>query len=374
MGARSVVHPVVAEIDTRAFAHNLRLIRSRLFPACQLMVVIKANAYGHGAGPLAAVAVQHGAAFLAVAQCQEGVALRQEGITAPILVMGPVWPGDIEALVAYDLRFAVGSHDDAVRLQREAESRGQYCSVHVNIDTGMGRLGLLPTMLPAFVQKLGTYTHLRVEGLMTHLATADTADRHTVRKQLARFHRTVQMFTAQGMTPRYIHAANSAAIYRYPQSHFTLVRPGIALYGSHPFEAPEAAALRPVLTWKTRLARVQEIPAGCGVSYGHTFVTDRLSVIGTLPVGYADGLCRGLSNVGEVLVRGRRVPLVGQICMDMCMVNLTEVPQACVGDEVVLIGTQGGERITADDMAKRCGRIPYEIFCAIGQRVPRCYV
>jgi alanine racemase len=374
MGLCPAACATVAEIDLAAFAHNVRLIRSHLSPACQLMAVVKANAYGHGAGALAAVAVQQGAALLAVAQCQEGVALRQEGITAPILVLGTIWPEDVEALMAYRLRPVVGSYEEAVGVQLEAERRGLYCPVHVNIDTGMGRLGFLPRMVPALAQKLGTYTHLRVEGLMTHLATADTADARTVHEQLDRFAWVVRAFAAQGVTPRYIHVANSAALYRYPQSHYTLVRPGIALYGSHPFEASEAAALRPVLTWKTRLARVQETPAGWGIGYGHTFVTKRPSVIGTLPVGYADGLCRGLSNVGEVLVHGRRAPLVGLICMDMCMVDLTDIPRVRVGDEVVLIGAQGSERITVEDMARRCGQISYEIFCAIGQRVTRRYV
>jgi alanine racemase len=184
----------------------------------------------------------------------------------------------------------------------------------------------------------------------------------------------LQQFAAQGLRPRYTHAANSAGLYRYPESHGTLVRPGIALYGAHPFVAPEAEALRPVLTWKTRLIRVQAVPVGYGMSYGHTFVTSRASLIGTLPVGYADGLSRHLSNVGYVLIHGQRVPIVGQICMDMCLVDLTDLAYAHVGDEVVLLGTQRNAQITAEEMAARCSRIPYEVFCAISQRVPRRYV
>jgi alanine racemase len=338
------------------------------------MAVLKANAYGHGAEPLAAVALQEGASCLAVARCQEGIALRQHGIEAPILVLGPVWPEDIEALVGYRLTSVIGTREDTWRLNREAQRQGRCYPVHVKVDTGMGRLGVLPDMVPALFDALQTSPHLRLDGLMTHLATADLADRCTVGEQLRRFQEAVRGCTALGLTPRYVHAANSAALYRYPESHGTLVRPGIALYGSHPFAAPEAAELQPVLTWKTRIARIQEFPPGCGISYGHTFTTQRPSRIGTLPVGYADGFCRRLSNVGEVLVSGQRVPLVGQISMDMCMIDLTGVPHAGPGDEVVLIGAQGTERITADAMAARCGCLPYEVFCAISQRVPRCYV
>lgn len=245
--------------------------------------------------------------------------------------------------------------------------------VHVNIDTGMGRLGVLAAEGARIASDLAACPQVRVEGLMTHLATADTSDTEAVRIQLERFAEVRRLFVARGIRPRYCHVANSAALYRFPESHYTMVRPGIALYGSHPFEAREAVALRPVLTWKTRLARVQAVPAGYGVSYGHTFVTQRPSVIGTLPVGYADGFCRGLSNRGEVLVHGRRVPVVGRICMDMATVDLTDLPQAGLGDEVILIGRQGTETVTVDEMARHCGRIPYEVFCAIGPRVPRQY-
>jgi alanine racemase len=374
MGMSPLAQPTVAEIHVTAFAHNVRAVRARLAPTCELMAVVKANAYGHGAETLAAMALQEGASCLAVARCQEGISLRQCGLTAPILVLGPVWPEDVEALVAYRLSSVVGALEDARRLNQEAERQGQRYPIHVKVDTGMGRLGLLPAMTPALFDALPTLRNLYLDGLMTHLATADLADDCTVREQLRRFYQVVHTCAALGLTPRYVHAANSAALYRYPKSHGTLVRSGIALYGSHPFDAPAAALLQPVLTWKTRIARAQEWSPGCGISYGHTFITQRPSRIGTLPVGYGDGFCRRLSNVGDVLVHGQRVPLVGQISMDMCMIDLTEVPYAEVGDEVVLLGSQGAECITADEMASRCGSIPYEIFCAIGQRVPRRYV
>lgn len=366
--------PTVAEIDLGAFVHNIRAIRARLAAGCQLMAVVKADAYGHGAGPLATVALQHGVAWFGVARCQEGVALRQYGIEVPMLVLGPTWPEEVETLIDYRLTPVIGSSEDAANLQRAACRRGLVSPMHVKIDTGMGRFGVTPERVPALLEQLGACSHLHLEGLMTHLACADTPDVESVQSQLARFQVVLQQFAVYGLTPRYIHAANSAGLYRYPESHGTLVRAGIALYGAHPFAAPAVDILRPVLTWKTRLARVQAVPAGCGISYGYTFITGRPSVIGTLPVGYADGLSRNLSNIGQVLMHGQRVPLIGQICMDMCMVDLTDLACAQVGDEVVLIGTQGNERVTAEEMAAHCGRIPYEVFCAISQRVPRRYV
>ncbi len=337
------------------------------------MAVVKANAYGHGAVPLAAVALREGATGLAVTHCQEGIDLRQHGVDAPILVLGPVWPEAVDTLIAYRLTSVLSSLNDVNRLQGAARRRGVCYPIHVNIDTGMGRLGAMPEGVSTLLDRLRTCTSLHLEGLMTHLATADQADDRTAREQLDRFCRVVQMCAARGMAPRYVHAANSAALYRYPDSHGTLVRAGLALYGSHPFDAP-AAALQPILTWKTRIARLQDVPVGHGISYGHTFITSRPSRIATLPVGYADGLCRQLSNVGDVLVHGQRAPLVGHITMDMCMIDLTDIPAARVGDEVVLIGDQGTDCLTADDVAARCGRIPYEIFCAISPRVPRRYI
>jgi alanine racemase len=374
MGVMSQTYSTIAEIDTDAFAHNICAVRARLSPSCQLMAVVKANAYGHGAVPLAFVALQAGATWLAVARGHEGVTLRQQGIKAPILVLGPVWAEDVSTLVTYQLTAVVGTPDDAERLHSEAQRQEQFYRIHTKIDTGMGRLGLTPEMIPTFLEKLHKWSSLRLEGLMTHLATADETDERTVKIQLQKFHQVVRACAAQGIAPRYIHAANSAALYRYPVSHGTMVRPGIALYGSHPFEAPDAGALRPVLTWKSRIVRVQTMPPESGISYGHTFVTRRRSCVGTLPVGYADGLNRRLSNVGEVLIHGKRAPIVGQITMDMCLIDLTDIPQASIGDEVVLIGSQDTDRITVEEIAASCGQIPYEVFCAISHRVPRRYV
>lgn len=367
--------PAVAEIDVDAFAHNLRVIRHCLQPGCDVMAVVKADAYGHGAAVLAEAALAGGAAWLGVARCLEGAALRQQGIRAPILVLGPTWPEELDALIHHRLTPTIGRREDAEHLNREAARRRLTYPMHLKVDTSMRRYGLLPQDCAAFFGKLGEWPHLELEGAMTHLATADAAeDDGGTRRHLNDFCNVLQAAAAQGIKPRYVHAAGSAGIFRYPDSHGNLVRPGISLYGSHPFPSRRAGELRPVMRWTTRLIRIQPVPAGTGVSYGHTFVTQRPSRLGTLPLGYADGLDRGLSNVGEVLVRGRRAPMVGRVCMGLCVVDLTDVPQAQVGDEVVLIGAQGQDRLTIDDMAARCGRIPYEVMCAVGQQVPRRYV
>ena len=374
-GAPTGVPPAVAEIDVDAFAHNLRIVRDCLPPECEIMAVVKADAYGHGAVVLAETALSSGATWLGVARCLEGAALRQQGVRAPVLVLGPTWPEEIDALVHHRLTPTVGCCEDAERLNREAARRRLTCPMHLKVDTSMSRYGLLPQDCAAFFDKLGGWPHLHLQGVMTHLATADAPDDDGgTRRHLDALRGVLQSAAARGVKPRYSHAAGSAGIFRYPESHGNLVRPGISLYGSHPFPSRRADALRPVIRWTTRLIRIQTVPAGTGVSYGHTFVTQRPSRLGTLPVGYGDGLDRGLSNVGEVLVRGQRAPLVGRVCMGLCVIDLTGVPQAQVGDEVVLIGAQGQDRLTVDDMAERCGRIPYELLCAIGQQVPRRYV
>ena len=374
MSANSVAPPTVADIDVNAFTQNVRAVRAQLGSSCELMAVVKADAYGHGAIALAASALQAGATWLAVARCDEVVALRLHGIDAPILLLGPIWPDEVDALFGYRLTPVIGSLDDARLLQQHARQHGLSMRVHVKVDTGMARLGLRPQHIPALLAKMDTLTQLKWEGVMTHMATAEHLDERILLEQWQCFCGVVQLLHDRGVAPPYIHAANSAALFRFPLTHGRMVRPGITLYGVHPFEAPQADVLRPVLSWKTRLARTETVAAGSGISYGHTFVTSRPSRIGTLPVGYADGLCRRLSNVGEVLVHGRRAPLVGQITMDMCMIDVTDIPQAQIGDEVVLIGAQGKDCITVEAMASHCGQIPYEVFCAISARVPRRYI
>ena len=367
--------PAVAEIDIDAFTHNIRTVQDCLPSECEIMAVIKADAYGHGALALAEAALAGGATWLGVARCLEGAALRQHGVQAPVLVLGPTWPEEIEALIHHRLTPTIGSRADAELLDRQAARRGLIYPMHLKVDTSMSRYGVMSDDCPAFLSRLGDWPNLQLQGVMTHLATADAPDDGgRTRRHLEDFRRVLQAAADRGAKPRYVHAAGSAGIFRYPESHGNLVRPGISLYGSHPFPSRRACALRPVMRWKTRVVRVQSVPAGTGVSYGHTFVTRRPSRLGTLPVGYADGVDRGLSDLGEVLVRGRRAPMVGRVCMGLCVIDLTEIPQAQVDDEAVLIGNQEQDLLTVDDLAIRCGRIPYELLCGIGQQVPRRYV
>ena len=367
--------PAVAEINVDAFAHNIRVVQDCLPPECEIMAVIKADAYGHGAEALGKAALAAGATWLGVARCLEGAALRQCGIRAPVLVLGPTWHEEIETLLDHRLTPTIGSCADADRLNLETGRRGLTCPVHLKVDTSMSRYGVVPHDCPAFLGRLGDWPHLHLQGVMTHLATADAPDDDGgTQRHLEDFRGVLQAAADRGVRPRYVHAAGSAGIFRYPGSHGNLVRPGISLYGSHPFPSQRACELRPVMRWTTRVVRVQSVPAGTGVSYGHTFVTRRPSRLGTLPAGYADGLDRGLSNAGEVLVHGRRAPIVGRVCMGLCVIDLTDIPQAQVGDDAVLIGDQGQDRLTVDDMAARCGRIPYELLCGIGGQVPRRHV
>jgi alanine racemase len=361
------------EVDLGAIAGNLRRLREIVAPA-EVMAVLKADAYGHGAVRVARTAMQHGAALLGVAVLGEAGGLREHGINAPILVLGytPAWQArDVARL---DVAVSVFSLDLAQHLSRAAVAlQRPPVPVHVKVDTGMHRLGLLPDEVVPVARRIAALDGVRIEGVFTHFAAADTADPGYARRQLTRFRRVLDAWRDAGLpAPRYVHAANSAAALRLPEARFNLVRTGIALYGLQPSEdVPCPPEFRPALALKTQLAQVKDLPAGEPVSYGCTWTTPRPSRIGVLPIGYADGFRRAPQHWGEVLIRGRRAPIVGRVCMDMCMVDVTDVPGARVGDEAVLIGEQGGDRITAEDVAARLGTINYEVVSQILARVPR---
>jgi alanine racemase len=365
------------EVDLGAVAGNLTRLREIVAPAA-VMAVLKADAYGHGAVRVARIALQHGAAMLGTAVLSEAATLRAHGIGAPVLVLGytPAWQA--RDVVRLGVSVCVFALDLARSLSRAALAlEGNQVPVHLKVDTGMHRLGLPPAEVIPFARELLALPGVRLEGLFTHFATADAADLDASRRQLDRFRDVLAAWAAAGLPrPPLIHAANSAAALRLPEARFDLVRTGIALYGLHPGDdAPLPAGFRPALALKTQLAQIHELGAGEPVSYGATWVTARPSRIGVLPLGYADGLRRAPATWGEVLVRGERAPLVGRVCMDMCMVDVTDVPGARVGDEVVLIGAQKGEggerRITAEEVAARLGTINYEVVSQILARVPR---
>jgi alanine racemase len=366
--------PAEAVVDLCAIAQNLRAIRGVLHPATQLLAVVKANAYGHGCLEVARSLVAAGADHLGVACVEEGIALRLAGVQLPILVMGPTLPDAAEEILEYQLDPVVCDLPVAERLSHVAKQAGRPIRVHLEVDTGMARLGVSPGEAPAYGAKLAGLPGLRLEGLMSHFASAEADELASAQEQLARFLEVDRALRAAGLLAARRHMANSAGLLALPDSHFEMVRPGILLYGYAPSPRLGAGlALRPALTLRTRIAALRDVPPGQGVSYGHTFVAPRALRLATLPLGYADGVRRALSNRGEVLVRGRRAPIVGRVCMDMTVVDVSAIPGTAVGDEVVLIGRQGDAAITADEVAAAAGTISYEVLAGIGPRVPRLY-
>jgi alanine racemase len=358
--------PTSAVIDLDALDHDFSEV-VRLAEGRQVLAVVKANAYGHGAVEVSKRLLELGADMLGVALVEEGRELREAGIDAPVLVMGATFPEQAEAPVLFSLSVAKA-------LSEAAYKRGTTVDVHVKIDTGMGRIGIAPEDAPDFIEALRKLRNISVQGLMTHFADADLRDKQFASKQMDRFEALHRALEARKISVPVRHAANSAAVLDFRRALFTMVRPGLMLYGYNPLEGGAFAAdLRPVLSLVTRIAFIKKVAAGVPISYGRTFTTKRESTIATLLIGYADGYPRGLSNKGEALVRGVRVPVVGRVCMDMCMIDVTDVPAVCEGDDVVLIGSQGGERITADDIAAKLGTIAYEVLCGISSRVPRIY-
>lgn len=373
---RNTLRPTWVEIDTLALADNLAAARRRLRPGVRLIAVLKADAYGHGAATVARIVTAGGADMLAVACLPEAQALRRAGMTAPILILGytPPWQARaaLETAAGHELHLTVYDPDVALALHRAALDLRRRARVHVKVDTGMGRLGLFPNEVPAFLQFLSTLSGIEVVGLFTHLAVAEEPQEPYNDLQLARFDALLTRLEAEGLRPPLVHAANTAALLTRPDAHYDAVRLGIGLYGLAPGPAcPLPPDFRPVLSWKTTVAQVKTLPPGSPVGYGLSYRTTQTETIAIIPVGYADGFRRSPYNWGEVLVRGRRAPLVGRVSMDQAAINVTAIPGVRAGDEVVLIGRQGEDTITAADVAARLGTIPYEVVSTILARVPR---
>jgi len=367
--------PCWAEINLDAFQHNWKVLTAQVPSGHSFLAVVKANAYGHGLLPIAQAAVKAGAVYLGVSSLEEGIALRESGINAPVLILGSLFPfKNFPVLFDYHLTPTIASLFTAEALSALAVQRNETIQVHVEIDTGMGRTGVSPTtaldLLRAIVQLPG----LAIEGLYTHLASADV-DPDFSAAQVHAFENVVAQAAAEQIRPKWIHWANSAALFRFPEKQPVLIRPGLTLYGVAPYAAmPHAQELKPVLTWKTRIIFLKNLPSGSSISYARTWTAQRASRIATLAVGYADGLMRLLSNRGRVLIGGRRMPIVGRVTMDMTMVDVTDLESCDVGDEAVLIGNQGEAQVSAGDLAQWAETNPYEILCAISARVPRIRV
>jgi len=370
----SPFHPTVATVDLTALAHNLSQFRRILSPGCGIMAVVKANAYGHGAIETSRTLIRHGVTRLAVFSTEEGMALRQAGITVPIVVLGPVFKEQFDDLFTHQLTPVVSDPSVLMVLAQAAASREVSHSIHLKVETGMGRLGLTQDELVAVIRSHKFPPSLRLEGLMTHLADADGSTPDATEDQISRFNKALHVVLEGGFQIPLVHVANSGGAVRFPSAHFSLVRPGIMLYGYHTLPGTvETPNLRTVLSLKTCIAQLRTVQPGGTVSYNRTFTAKCPTRIAVLPIGYAGGLSRHLSNRGAVLIRGQRAPIAGLVCMDMVMVDVTMIPGVAVGDEVVLIGQQGNERITASDIADWTGTISYEVLCAISPQIPRLY-
>jgi alanine racemase len=361
-------------VNTANIGKNIRRIKAGLPPGTDVMAVVKADAYGHGAVPVAIAALESGASCLGVALVEEGVTLRRAGIAAPILFLGALFPFQAQDVLRYGITATVASYESASDLSLAAVAQGKKAKVHVKVDTGMGRLGLPPSAIPGFLRRVSRLPGLEVEGIFTHLASAES-DPEMTRRQLEVFTGLLEVLEREGFEIPIRHAANSAAALSVPEAVFDIVRVGIAMYGLSPSgTTPPGPDLLPALSFRTRVSYLKLVPEGSTIGYGATYRSSGQEVIATLPVGYADGYPRALSGKGQVLLGGERRPVVGRVCMDQIMVSLPPDAAVEVGDEAVLIGTQGNETIYAEDLARVAGTINYEIVCGLSKRVPRVYV
>jgi len=363
-----------AEIDLAALRQNIVAIKQRVHPA-KVMAVVKADAYGHGAVAVANAALQAGAEYLGVALVEEGIELRQAGILAPILVFGGVMSDQIPRFFEFKLEMTVYTLEIAEAISRLCQIRQQSTRIHVKVDTGMNRVGVHWQSALALIQKIRALPGLELIGLSTHFATADEKDKSYANLQLSRFREVIDRLAANGIEIPIKHAANSGAILDMPDAWFNLVRPGVMLYGWYPSrETSESVAIQPVMCFKTRVLHVKEIAAGESVSYGRKFIATAPTRIATLPVGYADGYNRLLSNQGQVLIRGEKFPVVGRVCMDLIHVDIGQNQKIRPGDEVVLFGQQGAAEVSVYDICELLNTIPYEVCCWVSKRVPRIYL
>ena len=371
-----MLHPTVAEIDLGALAHNLCALRSLLAPDVEIIGVVKADAYGHGCVPISRVLAAEGVRHLAVATLNEAATLQDAGVPGRILIFGARFAEQVPEIVEREVETVVTDMNFARRLDEEARARKQRATVHLKFDTGMGRIGFPTQDALDVCRSVAQLPGLRVAGAMTHFPSADESEADDfTRAQIRAFAGIRREVQASGLQIPLWHAANSAGLLWHSDSHFNAVRPGLALYGSYFRQSGERLLqLRQVMRFKTRIALLRDLPSNTTVSYGRTFRTQRPSRIAVLPLGYADGYSRTLSNKGHVLVRGRRAPIAGRVCMDLCMADVTDIPDARVGDEVVLFGRQGAEEISIEEVARSSGTIPNNVMTAISARVRRVYV
>lgn len=376
----------IVEVDLNALARNIQALKGLTSGTTRFMAVVKANAYGHGAVQVARTALANGADFLAVARISEAQKLRLADIQAPILLFGDVLADQAAYMAAQNIRATITDLETARALSEALKHLRLTLKVHIKVDTGMGRLGFVHSALnsPGLpmdhpveeILAIKDLDCLDVEGVYTHLAKADEKDKTHAKGQIKRFSHLADQLAAKGFTPEILHSAGSAGTIDLPQSHFGMVRPGIALYGLWPSTEVNKSfiTLEPAMSIRSRVIQVKPVPKGFGVSYGATHITPEPTIIATIPIGYADGYSRLLSNTGHMLVRGKRAPIIGRVCMDFTMIDVGRIPGVVPGDEVVIMGSQGSESITADEIAQNIGTINYEITAGLTGRMPLCYI
>ncbi len=365
----------VAEIYTDRLIYNLNQVKGLIDPACKILAIVKANAYGHGIVEISRILEARKVDMLGVAHVDEGILLREHGIKTRIVVLGIIDESEADNIARWQLRPVVYTHSMIEALSRAALRYNTSIPVHIKIDTGMRRIGIEPHDAAGFIHKTVNYQGINIEGIMTHFAEASLEDIDFIHEQLNIFTTLCKELEGGGIHIPIKHVANSAAIITLKESHFDMVRPGIMLYGYLPSPSLEGkVSLKPVLQLKSKIIHLHRVPPGTGISYGRTFVTARDTLVATIAIGYGDGYSRLISNKGKVLVRGRKAPIIGRICMDMAMIDVTDIPHVAIGDEVVLIGEQGNEKISADDVAQWADTISYEVLCAISERVKRVYI
>jgi alanine racemase len=367
-----LLRPTVVSVDLEAFRRNLRAIRALLPGGSRLVAVLKADGYGHGALPLAQICDEEEVAMIAVALFEEALELHASGIQTPLLVLGPMQSAQIDEAMARQFSIGVVGPEELEAVVARSNSSQQRAKVHLKLDSGMGRMGIVKDDLPHDIELLRSAAQLEIEAIYTHFANASDPDDPFTDVQLENFRSMLELLSAAGIEAPLHHSANSAATMRRLVNAGEWARAGIALYGGEALDKG-VSRLEPLMRWTTRIARLKTIEAGDAVGYGTTFKASRRTQVATLPVGYADGYDRLLSNRASVLLRGRRVPLIGRVSMDLITIDVTDVEGVSVGDEVVLLGRDGEEEIAAEELAAMIGTISYEIFCGVSARVPRVY-
>lgn len=370
------LRPVWAEIDLDNLAFNMQQIKS-VTSSEEIIAVVKADGYGHGALDIVPTLLDNGANGLAVAVIDEAIELRKGGVQCPIMILGFTNPSLLHNIIKYDIQQTVFTYDLALQLSQIAEKNNKVAKIHIAVDTGMRRIGFLPNEKSIEeVYKISKLPNIVIEGLFSHFSTADEFDKYYSYYQLENYNWFYREMIKRGIKVNKRHIANSAAIIDMPYTHFEAVRAGIILYGYYPSDevTKNKIQLKPVMSLKTNVVHIKTLPKGEYISYGRKFVTQKQSVIATLPVGYADGYTRLLGNKAKVIIKGKFAPIVGRICMDQCMIDITEIPNVSIGDEVILMGEQDGLKFTAEDFADALGTISYEVTCMISKRVPRVYI